>query len=227
MMSTGTRIIGTPENYVSTLLAIERATSGPICIASSFLSSIYFPPSSLRRFYGGTGDDHSRACDILLTRRDVAIQRRSAVARQELYEVDALRNMMVQGLVHEQESNYRIRPSELQRTLKSLLEWLASAPLEIALTTEVLPLVFTLATPSDVLIDIRANYLYQRIQGIHIHGDPRAFEILSSDFERLWATAAVGSAAARDLLARGLTQWQSGQEVDLSDWPRMRTSERR
>ncbi len=222
------RVIRTPKQYVEALLQKERVAAGPLCFASSFISSIYFNEEAIRRFYGASSDDHSSACDTLLKRRSVAISNSAHVQRREIYESAAFTRFLVDGTVHAQDSKYRSRPSEIEAVLRSLLHWAADlGTLQIAVTTEILPVVFAIYSPTETIVDIRTNYLYQRIQGFVIDNaeSTAAFE---EEFERLWE-GALSEMASEDILAliaENLCQWQSNKQIDLSKWPRMRDTDR-
>lgn len=222
------KVIKTPEEYVGALLEKEESFGGPLCFASSFISSIYFSEDAIRRFYAGGPGDHGAACATLLRRRQLARLRGDRTARREVYEAAAFTKFLADGTVHVQDSAYRNRPSEIESVVTEILHWVHERQtLRIAVTTEVLPIVFAIYSPADTVVDIRTNYLYQRIQGFEIKstGATAAFQ---EEFERLWdeAITQMSTDDVMSLLAANLQQWREGSQIDLSQWPRMRQTDR-
>lgn len=185
-----TTIITGPAEYAALLLRMEAAGPASIRFASSFLSSTYFSEKAIRRFYDTPHTRAPDACEALLLRRSLATAPSSSVRRMELYESEAFTSILSQGVVHGQESAYRSRPSEIREVLETVLDRLrAPNPLEIAITTEVLPLVFAIYSPATVVIDIRTNYLYQRLQGLLLENEMDAIAVFTAEFTRLWDEA--------------------------------------
>lgn len=221
-------VIKTPVEYVRTLLEKEERSMGPLCFASSFISSIHFSEDSIRRFYAVYKDEHAAACAALIQRRALARQRASRVQRREIYESSAFTKFLANGTVHTQDSAYRSRPSEIENVLTEILRWADELnTLHIAITTEVLPVVFTIYSPTETIVDIRTNYLYQKIQGFRIE-DLVVTSAFQEEFERLWnsAVAEIQPSDVIDLLNESLAQWRAGDAIDLSKWPQMRHSDR-
>lgn len=221
------KVIRTPAQYVEALLQKERTAAGPLCFASSFISSIYFSEEAIRRFYGASSDDHSSACNTLLKRRSIAISSSVHIQRREIYESAAFMKFLSEGTVHAQDSKYRSLPSEIETVLRSLLHWATGlGTLQIAVTTEILPVVFAIYSPTETIVDIRTNYLYQRIQGFSID-DAKSTAAFVEEFERLWegALTEMTSEDVLTLIAENLRQWQNKEPVELLKWPRMRATD--
>lgn len=222
------KVIRTPTQYVETLLHKEKTAVGPLCFASSFISSIYFSEEAIRQFYMASSDDHLSACNTLLKRRSIAISNSVHIQRREIYESAAFMKFLSEGTVHAQDSMYRSRPSEIETVLRSLLNWATDlGTLKIAVTTEILPVVFAIYSPAETIVDIRTNYLYQQIQGFSID-DAKSTAAFVEEFERLWegALAEMTSDDVLTLIAENLSQWQNNESVELSKWPRMRATDR-
>lgn len=222
-------VINNPADYVRALLEIERTTSGPLLFAASFVSSIYFPEPAIRRFYGDHNADCAGAAGMLIDRQRCAVSRRHSLPRRELYEAQAFTSLLTLGIVHEQETRFRATPTEIKAVLRNIIEWSqAVGHCEIGITTEVLPLVFTLASPDTILIDIRTNYLYQRIQGIELRGEGAAFDAFRTEFDRLWASAITNRStpSLQTLIETSLKQWEMGHDINIAMWPEMRHTER-
>jgi len=217
--------------YVKALYDIEeQATKGPITFTSSFLSSIYFPKHTIERFYSNSPTDEMESCETLVKRQQIVLDHLNKIPRKEIYEAEVFTKILSQGIVHEQEPSYRVCPSELRETLKNILQLLIKYPsFEIAITSEVLPMVFTLVPPSTVIIDIRINYTYQKIQGQLIEGDEAIFQVFTDEFSRLWESPRTISKKQSiiDLLTKSLDQWDKGENIDLSCWPTMKKTDRR
>ena len=222
------RVIKTPAEYVDVLLTCEQCSAGPISFASSFVSSNYFSEEAIKRFYSTAAGNLADACNTLLQRRHVARLGATKVARREIYEAAAFTKLLTDGTVHTQDATYRNWPSEIESVLTEILRWSEELrTLRIAITTEVLPAVFAIYSPTVTVIDIRTNYLYQQIQGFEIQ-DAGATQIFQEEFERLWQDA-VGVLSPDDvlsLLSDSLAQWRKGATIDLSRWPRMRYTDR-
>ena len=136
---------------------------------------------------------------------------------------------MLLGRPHEQESGYHILPSEIKAVLRTLRDLVAQGDdFELAVTAEILPLIFQCKN-GTVLIDIRANYPYQTIQGLRITGEPATVAKFASEFERLWHASGTISdqAAVHHLLSLSLVDWEQTGRLRSGRWPAMWNSVRR
>jgi hypothetical protein len=221
-------VLTTPQQYVDIMLQREMSTSESICFASSFISSIYFSEEAIQRYYQMSVGDHSSTCKNLMKRRSIAISNSRTIDRREVYESAAFTKFLSVGTVHAHESGYRSRPTEIEEVLQSILNWSKEInTLKIAITTEVLPTVFTIYSSTETLVDIRTNYLYQGIQGFYIN-DTSSTIIFMEEFERLWRNA-ITEMTLEDVLGlinENLNQWRNNDEIDLSKWPGMRDTDR-
>lgn len=205
-------------DYVSALHEFDTAANAaPFLSVASFLSSVYFPESALVRFFRG----HEREDEIvgnLLARQNHV--RASESERREIYEARALRDLIVRGEPHEQETSYHISPRELFTTLRALVEVIESdRPVEVGITSEIVPMVFCI-NREEVLIDVRVNHPYQTIQGMRISDDALARDAFVVEFERLW-NAKNTLTDQREILARirgSLSDWESGDPLAAEHW---------
>lgn len=209
--------------YVESLLRVENQP-GLLCSVSSFLSSTLFPDAALQRFFQ-THPGGSEIARLLIERKALAIARQK-YQRREIYESSAFTEMIKQGLVHEQERSYRTTPRETIYVLEQTLSRVQSRQLTIAITAEIVPLVFIVAPEGEVLIDIRTNYSYQMIQGIAV-SDAEVTNAFHTEFERMWNGPSTLSDQALicDLIASALDQWRSGRTIDVSGWPEMKKTD--
>jgi hypothetical protein len=217
-------VLRTNAEYVAALHKMELdRPEEPLCSATSFLSSVYFPESALERFFRGE-EEGKLMLELLLERQ--AHVRKARTQRREIYESQALTNLVISGKPHDQNFDYHVTPGELSETLEVLLETMGrDDPTLIGVTREVLPLVFQIKG-GDVLVDIRTNYHYQGIQGLLLTGETEALESFLDEFERLWSADETLSDQA-DLRARleaSLAGWKDAGTLSQARWPTMKTS---
>ncbi len=217
-------------SFIQALYDLEFAeTKGPVRLVSSYLSSVYFPPSFIERYYASSSTDPGDSAKVLIKRQKLALERLSTIPRREIYEAEAFTKLLSQGIVHEQETSFRIRPIDLQNTFNNLIHLLGTFPTyEIAITSQVIPMVYLLTPPDKILIDIRANYTYQKIQGQLIEGETDAYKGYADEFESLWNSPLTISAQdkVRSLLTKSINLWDRGENIDLAFWPTMQKTQR-
>ena len=202
-------------------LDAEVATT-PTLVAASFVSSLYFPATALGRFFAREPDGDTIVAELISRQTDVHTAGRT-LARRELYESQAMRNLAALGQPHDQAADYHVFPSEIKTVLGSVLEMLVTQQaVQVAITAEVLPLVFQCKN-SEVLVDIRANYPYQRIQGMLITEEPCTSAQFVAEFDRLWASPNTISdqTVVAALVTESLTDWVTTGTLRADRWPDM------
>lgn len=140
--------------HARSLLSIEKE-SGLICVASSFISSIYFPPKALQRYFQ-THRFGAEITEVLIERQKIACNRHPN-QRREIYEATAFTNLISHGLVHTEEISYRSTPAEISHVLTRLLDCINNSIVRIGVTREVLPLIYTLSPTNTILIWCKAK----------------------------------------------------------------------
>jgi hypothetical protein len=212
--------------YVKAMHSVDTGFAGQTTrSAASFLSSIYFPQSSLARYFTVHASGHE-IVELLLERKRVVIERAAHNPRREIYEASALQHLILQGRPHDQNKSYFLTPREITATLRALLQVLVSeAPIEVAVTRQVLPLVFLLKA-ENILIDIGPNYSYQGIQGLLISGESHASDQMRSEFENIWSSPDTISnqMEVRRLVELSLQDWETTGALATDRWPNMRLS---
>lgn len=215
-------VFATNASYVSAMreLDLEPAVT-PTLVAASFISSLHFPASAIRRYFAPHPDGAQIADELLERQRATTwgVQAR----RRELYEAQALRNLVMMGRPHDQEPSYHVPPSEIRAVLGNLRSHLMTEQgFELAITPEVLPLIFQCKN-TTVLVDIRTNYAYQTIQGLRITDEPDALARFSSEFERLWNApdTICDQSTVLDLISLSLEDWESTGRLGTGRWPDM------
>jgi len=172
------RVLRNNIDYVSALCATEIAQQpqSSVTTVSSFLSSVYFPDDTLRRFFANARDG-AQIAQLLIERKQFVKARilsDTQYRRVELYEADAISRLVQQGRPHEQERAFHLLPSEIEDVLNEMLTLISAGDsLSINFTTKVVPLDYCVFSDvrNSVLIDIRSNYDYQTIQGLHVHSE--------------------------------------------------------
>jgi hypothetical protein len=224
------RLLRNNADYVAAMYAteLEQAFDSSITSVSSFLSSVYFADETLVRFFANARDGNQIAAHLVERKCFVRRMIRSYTTyrRTEVYEVDAISRLIRQGRPHEQERAFHLLPSEIEGVLETMLELLsANSGIQISFTRKVVPLDYIVFGNSshDVLIDIRANYDYQTIQGLHVTDDPDLATSLRHDAELLNvdATTIGDQATIRNLIQQGIAEWRDGKPDQLTYWPEM------
>lgn len=225
------KVLQNNVDYVSALHATEIAqqSDSNITTVASFLSSVYFPDETLNRFFANTKNGDQIAT-LLIERKQFVksmILSDTPYTRVELYEIDAISRLVRQGRPHEQERSFHLLPSEIEEVLKTMLTLLAAGrKLTICFTRKVVPLDYCVFTNvrQDVLIDIRSNYDYQTIQGLHIHSELDFAAALRQDAEllRLDTTTTADRPTVCAFVSQALLNWQKGSSgYDAIAWPKM------
>jgi len=217
------RVYPSSEKYVDKLLNIENANPDRLYSALSFLSSLYFPDNTILKFYKKIDDSKLSIADVLLKRKRKRTENIFNLERKEIYEATAFTGIIEQGIVHNQDTSFRISPIEIISTLKEIILQLETCQkFEIAITREIMPFVYLLSPPITVLIDVRSNYEYQQIQGILIE-DSSPYEMFYSDFQRIWASE--NTINSKDyiiqLIKDNILEWEFGRSINLDKWPKM------
>jgi hypothetical protein len=223
-----TRVYKNSKEYVDKLLSIEEANSNCLFSALSFLSSLYFPDNTIRKFYNKIDNSKLSIADVLLERKRKRNKNIINLERKEIYEITAFTGIIEQGIVHGQDTSFRISPIEIVSTLREITQQLETCPnFEIAITREIMPFVYLLSPPKTVLIDVRSNYEYQQIQGILIE-DSSPFETFYSEFQRIWASE--NTINSKDyimqLIKDNILEWECGRSINLDKWPKMIVNDR-
>ncbi len=214
------RVLRTTADYISSLCGLE-SVSQTCLFAGSFLSSLYFPERTIRRYYESLGTPDRLAGELLLRRQEEF--KAGTGRRYELYESRVFFDLQSRGLVHVKEDTYRATPREIGASLREFVASVESGRVSVAVTSEVLPYVFTVRPGFCVLLDVKDNYSYQAVQGILVSCPETALE-LEECFWSVWEAAE--DVSAIDLIVAGLDDWEQARSIDVSNWPRMRNSER-
>jgi hypothetical protein len=212
-----TRVLKNNSVYVraSRWLQYQAQGSTPLLTATAYLPARYFPDSAIRRFFGTLDLEAARTADEVQTSARYALG--SGPTRYLLLEARALLAVISEGIVHLHDPSFRLRPSEILHVLdKLIIDVEQSESLYFSVTPECLPFVFSLVPPSHALIDVRENYVYQRVNGILLRGEPDAVRVLEGDFWRLFhaPTALTDRAKLADVLRRAVAHWDVGEPFD-------------
>lgn len=177
--------------YVSHIEAIEELCSQTL-VATSYLPSHLFQKDTIARYFALQSSDKKQSRQIAesLWRRGQRIHACSKSANyHEIYEWEAFECFCNRGIVHRQESAFRVTPKEVVGALRNLRKLVVgSSCYRVAFTKEVLPFVFIIKEAGGVTIDVRNNFGYQRIQGMLLD-DQEIYVEFESEFHRLWSEA--------------------------------------
>jgi hypothetical protein len=111
--------------YVAALCSAEtqQLPNSEVVTVSSFLSSVYFPDDTLRRFFVNAKDGLQIAA-MLIERKNCVKNRilySPLYKRIEIYEVEAITRLIDQGRPHAQEREFHLLPTEIEDVLQTML----------------------------------------------------------------------------------------------------------
>ncbi len=215
------RLIPNMLDYVTQITDLEENSGNtPIYSMLSFISSFHFPEFAISRYF--RNEDVAGVATNLISRRMKFLQHRATVERLEILEIDAIANLLRVGMPHASENNYRSFPSEIDSVLNSLIDSLKNYEnYKLAFTIERIPFVFHVC--NDVIIDVKQNYNYQKIQGFHIKKESNLRKDIILFFEQQWTSSNTISdrSDVLDLLCKVREIWQSGKMKELEFLPNM------
>jgi len=188
----------------------------------NFLASYFFNAAAIKRY-----KFDNLSIDKLVNLGNTFHNNKFTATRYEIYEARAFTGIISKGIVHNQEANYNIFPSEIISALKLLRETINSSICYfIAVTSENIPFPYVVSK-NNILIDIYNNYRYQGIQGICIFDEQNAADQLTDEFFRLWNSKNTinDKDVISDFLTSSIKQWELHEKIDLSIWPQMLSSE--
>lgn len=224
------RLLRNNLDYVAAMCAAEigQDSNTTVTSVSSFLSSVYFADETLMRFFANARNGDQIATHLIERKRFVRhmIKTYPTYRRIEMYEVDAITRIVRQGRPHEQERAFHLLPSEIEEVLETILELVsANHGLQVFFTRKVVPLDYIVfgGCSHHVLIDIRTNYDYQTIQGLHVSDELDLATSLRHDADllRLDANTIGDQTTICDLLQQGIHEWRDGRPDQVTCWPEM------
>lgn len=215
-------------DYVLKLRDIEESNPEKLFSALSFISSTYFAENTIRKYYCKIDQLKAQIAEVLCERKRFRRDLNPSLRIKEIYEVNAFRSIIEQGIVHNQDKLFRISPGEIIYALKEIVTELNKRhTFQLAITKEVLPFIFLLCPPSSVLLDVRTNYEYQQIQGVFID-DLSTYNAFKDEFDRIWRgkNTISDKQTIINLIENSIQDWERGRTVDLSLWPEMIETDR-
>lgn len=181
------RVIQSMAEYVDCLNALEDSRTDTIALLS-FLSSHLVEKNALIRFFSTDSEvsDADKISDSLWERsRKIRVNLRHA-PYFEIYNRHYMEELSRTGIVHEHIQSFRLTPKEIIGTFNGLIKKLKdNSNYNVGLCQEVPAFDFIVKQGRGLVLDVRKNYSYQKIQGIMIDENHVETEFCD-EFWRLW-----------------------------------------